>query len=631
MKVRSYFTVLALLGFILFVADCSRKMIHFPIEQTEIQFGGKYDTLKPEQQKLIDAYTAELNRIFGTDRVPAEAYNSVPISVRTTFEAVTHALMSTPLTDKEGKIMGDALDLVEAVEDVNGRVPNARGDLQFRVYVVLVPGAVDQLEESQEFSRGHDNTHFHMGFPINYRLDSTPSLQFSISRNLERADIDVDYRSSSFPAVLFDGHLTSANSDVRAGRNYQTHVGRWEGFMNWWGDIFGFPTSSTGTSKPSDADPDWGIPVVPKVSGKQPLDVAVKDFLNTWLIDHDPKQAMAYFSREAFDCVLAFEEEAETTDFAPIRVFREMQLISGVVGSPATLEEVAKRVEVSATSLKLMDHSDSNTFALYSVPSAIVNNYSCPALKGFQQIDHAAGHKQHYLSSFRIVGKPGESEELFLMWANEAGYWRIHSFHLGPPDHSADVPSLRSQTAELDLSSPLHPSGNPELVTVVQGFFSKWFIQHDYEAAETYFAIHSHDCSNLLLDSPDGAVQTPDEAGKQIMKGLRQIVESVPRSSKLEDMLEQSRPWNPDVYVIQHPDQKAYLLASVPASVSGPLSCQQRTKAPQIHSSLPPHSDDVYLTAFHLKSGINHPPIFFLLWAQEGDSWKVVSFHVERN
>jgi len=631
MKIRSYLTAITLLGLILLVAGCGRKQIHFHIEQTEIQFGGKYSTLKPQQQKLIEAYTAELNRVFGTDRVPAEAYNSVPISVRTTFEAVTHALMSTQLTDKDGENMGNALDLVEAVEDVNGRVPHARGDLQFRVYVVLVPGAVDQLEKSQEFSRGHDNTHFHMGFPINYRLDATPSLQFSISRNFERADIDVDYRSSSFPKVLFDGHLTSANSDVRAGNNYQTHVGRWEGFMNWWGDIFGFPTSAAGTSKPSDSDPDWGIPVVPKVSGKEPLDAAVRDFLNTWLIDRNTKQAMAYFSREAFGCVLAFEEETETSDFAPIRVFHEMQLISSVVGSPTTLESVTKRVEVTSTSLKPVDHSDSNPFALYSIPSSIVNNYSCPAVKGFQQIDHAAGHKRHYMSSFRVLGTPGESEELFLMWANEAGYWRIHSFHLGPPDHSADAPSLRTKTAEIDLTSPLHPSGNPELVKVVQDFFSKWFIQRDFEAVENYFAIHSHDCSNLLLGSPDEAAQTPDAASDKIVEGLEEIVESVPQSSNLEDMLEESKPWNPEVYVIQHPDQKAYLLATVPDSVSGPLSCQERTKATQIHGTLPDHSADVYLTAFHLKSGVIHPPIFFLLWAQLGDSWKVVSFHVERN
>jgi len=308
-----------------------------------------------------------------------------------------------------------------------------------------------------------------------------------------------------------------------------------------------------------------------------------------------------------------------------------MELVSSVVGTPGTIDEAIKPVEVVSTSLKPRDHSDSSAFALYTISADIVNNYSCPAMKGFQQIDHAAGHKQHYLSSFRIVGTPGESEALFLMWANEAGYWRIHSFHLGPPDHGVDVPSLRDETAELDLSSPIHPDGNPELVKAVQGFFSKWFIERDLEAVKSYLAIHSHDCSNLLISSPDETVQTPDAASEQIIKGLRDIVGSVPKSSQLEDMLEQSKPWNPEVYVVQHPDQQAYLLASVPDSVSGPLNCQERTSADPIHSTLTAHSEDVYLTAFHLKSGIEHPPIFFLLWAHVGDTWKVVSFHVERN
>jgi hypothetical protein len=95
--------------------------------------------------------------------------------------------------------------------------------------------------------------------------------------------------------------------------------------------------------------------------------------------------------------------------------------------------------------------------------------------------------------------------------------------------------------------------------------------------------------------------------------------------------LEQGKPWNPDVYVIQRPDQKAYLRVAVPDSASDPISCQKRTHIDQVHTILPGHKNNVCLIAFHLASGIDHPPICFLLWEQLRGTCKVVSFHVERN
>ena len=46
----------------------------------------------------------------------------ISLSGKTTFEAITHALMTTPLTDDAGAPLGDALSLVERVEAVKGRM-----------------------------------------------------------------------------------------------------------------------------------------------------------------------------------------------------------------------------------------------------------------------------------------------------------------------------------------------------------------------------------------------------------------------------------------------------------------------------------------------------------------------------
>src|SRR5690242_9755803 len=95
---------------------------------------GTYEELSPAQKKLIDEWYAEYNQMTHDNSQPTE-YNQFSLSTRATFEGVTHALMTTKLTDKSGKSLGSAIDLVQSIEAINGKVPNARGDLQFRVYV----------------------------------------------------------------------------------------------------------------------------------------------------------------------------------------------------------------------------------------------------------------------------------------------------------------------------------------------------------------------------------------------------------------------------------------------------------------------------------------------------------------
>ena len=141
---------------------------------------------------------------------------------------------------------------MQSIETINGKVPKARGDLQFRMYVVLKPDALQKLKDSKEFFRDRDNTVYHHGYPVNYRQDgSAPTIQISMSKDARHADIDVDYRSSKFPQALINGHLTAANSDVRAGNNTQRHLQRWQGLTDWWRNLFGLDVSEPDTTEPS--------------------------------------------------------------------------------------------------------------------------------------------------------------------------------------------------------------------------------------------------------------------------------------------------------------------------------------------------------------------------------------------
>ena len=139
-------------------------------EPTEVpDFGGKYAELTPRQKALVDDLVRRFNELRGLALEPAETYDGARLSFRTTYEAVTHALGESTLTGSNGDSLGSALDLIEYLEAIQGKVVSGRSDEQVRLYVRLVPDAVDTLERSREFFRDDDNTRYHRGYPQSLR------------------------------------------------------------------------------------------------------------------------------------------------------------------------------------------------------------------------------------------------------------------------------------------------------------------------------------------------------------------------------------------------------------------------------------------------------------------------------
>src|SRR4029453_4113316 len=213
------------------------------------------------------------------------------------FDAVTHALLTTPLTDASGQTFGDGLSLIERVDRVKAQVSGTSGDRQFPVAVRLTPNAREGLNRSREFRRGVDNTVYHKGYPINYReQQGTPPIQISIAMDGRLADVDVDYRASFFPLSVFNGNLGAANSDVRAGDNAERHAGRWTGYQNWWRSFFGAGVERAAADK--DASSPFTRPKVPR-AGKMSVNEIVPDFLKAWLVEGNLVAAMGYVSERS--------------------------------------------------------------------------------------------------------------------------------------------------------------------------------------------------------------------------------------------------------------------------------------------------------------------------------------------
>ena len=350
-------------------------------------FGESYATLLPEQKRLIDDFVQRYNQTTGGKLNPEQAYDGARVSVRTTFDAVTHALLSTKLTNEKGHSLGPAIGLVEALDQVLGEETGAGGDRQFRMYVYLKPNSVDILSSSREFFHDKDNTIYHKGFPINYRLkNGPPSIQFSITRDERMSDIDVDYRSSTFPKALFDGHLTAGNSDVRAGGNLTTHDDRWEGLNGWWRQVFGF---SLGSSAKSSNDATTGraapIPVNPRVTASEGIDASVNDFLKSWVVEKQPQNAIAYISPISYPCLetmAAKKQKPIPLGMVRFNTMIAMNQFNASLGNVSSVEDVFEAATNWKPDLKEKKNAYPAEFRLVEVPADMARDQECVQTQG---------------------------------------------------------------------------------------------------------------------------------------------------------------------------------------------------------------------------------------------------------
>ena len=124
-----------------------------PTQEREQLGNGTFAGLHPEQQRLFAELIGRFSGLVGRELQPEQVCLRMPESLRTTFEAVTHALLRTDLTSESGHRIGTALDPVDYVDKILGQSPGQRGDRQFLLYVFLKPDAADKLDRSREFIR----------------------------------------------------------------------------------------------------------------------------------------------------------------------------------------------------------------------------------------------------------------------------------------------------------------------------------------------------------------------------------------------------------------------------------------------------------------------------------------------
>jgi hypothetical protein len=240
------------------------------------------------------------------------------------------------------------------------------------------------------------------------------------------------------PQAMFNGHLTSANSDVRAGDNHERHNGRWGGFVAWWQGIFGNlklrdeedQTDLLYTEPPEEPTPL--PPNRPRGVKVGMIHDAVQEFLTDWLVRGDVDEAMEFLSPRSYAC-LNLDEDVEE-EILDARQAREtlkdlMELSVDEMGDRDNLTEAIDEVIPWDKTVRVLSHPFERDFMVGEMTNRHAEQYVCGDIPA-----RPAGTGDDYGTYWGVVFrfKAEGAGALGLLWTREDGFWRIISYKSFP-------------------------------------------------------------------------------------------------------------------------------------------------------------------------------------------------------
>jgi hypothetical protein len=586
------------------------------------RFGGLYADLDARRQALVNDWVERFTKVTGQQLPAGPFYDEImTLSTKTTFDAVTHALMTTNLTSDSGAAIGDGLELIERLESVRGEVVGASGDRQFRVYARLTPGAFDRLEQSREFKRGIDNTVYHQGYPINFRAQGgSPSIQISIAPDRRRADIDVDYRASFFPVGLFNGHLTAANSDVRAGNNTDRHAAKWAGLQSWWRGFFGIRANRP----PVDTRPGLLAIAKPPRAGKKNIDVMVNDFLTAWLIEGDALAAIGYVSERAYACVGQDADDPSNFDrgLAPFELLTDLKATHEALGKQQSLDGLVVGVRPAVQGLKVVTYPHHARVVLTAVPDDVAAAFDCESrLTLGDDRRPPRGYGNYFGATFFIKGS--QDQRMSLLWGRENGYWKIVSWSTGGDEDTVPPAPVEAITPVPRIAE------DPALSKAARTFLDAWLVRRDYRTAFAFLSSKSYACYDLERDPAQPAATSPADAGERIRAGLARVGDAVGKRRNLDAIVAPAEPFHPAVRVMNHRDAGTFTLTSLPNWLGDLAECDARVRGDKVPAALPAEYGEAFSMDVRFRTLGGEAPILRLLWRKAGGDWAVTAYGIE--
>jgi hypothetical protein len=171
---------------------------------------------------------------------------------------------------------------------------------------------------------------------------------------------------------------------------------------------------------------------------------------------------------------------------------------------------------------------------------------------------------------------------------------------------------------------PQGGSGDQAMIHEMQDFFDALFLKKDSDKAFSVFASSTYSCAG-----PSLAAVGSRAAGDALREKLKQIARRSPASNNLEHVIEGFDPENPTLKTLEHPDDKAYLLAIVPDSEVPDFLCNFGVQPDAAADANVSVRDSYYGTFFKLAEPGDEPAALGLLWSKREGVWKIVAYRMD--
>jgi hypothetical protein len=284
-----------------------------------------------------------------------------------------------------------------------------------------------------------------------------------------------------------------------------------------------------------------GIPRFPRAGRGKPQE-AVYDFLNSWLVEQQPNQAVAYISPRAFTCIeqVASDEQKKKINpgLVPYYILEEMKKINRTLGRPGKLSDVAESVRPNEPALRPIRNPHHAEFDLFETPDDIAFDFECAnrnRLEGETEKGKPERRYGKYVgASLRLKSPQAMGDRLLILWAKESGYWKVISWSI-EPDQLASKKAPEAAQAAVAETKLERVAGDPAMIAAAAGFFDAWFVKQNFDQAVEYVSERSYPCINLYLDESVKKVRNWSEGRQKLREGMRSVAKKIGRKNDVSE------------------------------------------------------------------------------------------------
>jgi hypothetical protein len=206
-------------------------------------------------------------------------------------------------------------------------------------------------------------------------------------------------------------------------------------------------------------------------------------------------------------------------------------------------------------------------------------------------------------------------------WSGLNGWWRDVFGLLG----NGGKPSPENSTESLG-HIPLNPGVKADqgVDKSAHDFLQSWVVEKQPNKSVAYFSRQSYPCLEATAQksrhsAPPGMIRL------RTLMLMQNFSDSVGAANSVANVFEPAGKWSQALKETKNAYASEFLLVAVPADMEPDERC-----APALSEASGNHSKEKYFaTVFRGKQGDGRNKVMTLLWAKEGDYWKIIAIRLE--